>query len=452
MRVMQDIPRFYTGLAEWGACFLYLLLIPGRMKGWRFGVVSAAALVLQCSFLILTATVPVILWIPCMLIAFSMMFLYIAVAGGKGLLLTLYSTFHAFILAEFAASLEWQLEWFFLLRHEPVQSTSLLQDFFQTSYIFMIHIYLLVFLVNGWLQWKLLRGKKNIAYSYQEVAAAGMIALFTFTLSNLSFITVNTPFSARIEQDIFSIRTLVDFGGLSILYAFETRINELKAEQELTAVTAMLKSQYDSYRSYQDTIDIINLKYHDLKHQLAGLRAAANAAERSEYLDVLERELEQYRPEKQTGSHVLDAIIAGKSVRGRSQGIQLTCVADGRLLSFMHVTDICTIFGNALDNAIENTALVEDPEKRLIHMQVTGRRGFLFIRVDNYCENELLQDGDNLRTTKPDPANHGNGIRSMRYAAEKYGGTLTYDMKDHIFSLRILIPMPEEERHESAEE
>lgn len=39
-------------------------------------------------------------------------------------------------------------------------------------------------------------------------------------------------------------------------------------------------------------------------------------------------------------------------------------MADGKLLDYMHVTDICSIFGNALDNAIEHVILIPDPEKK----------------------------------------------------------------------------------------
>ena len=449
MRVLQDIPRIYTGIAEWGSCFLYLLIFPRRLKGAAFAVSSVVALIVQCAFLTFTARVPIVFWIPCMIAAFLLMYSYILLVSGYTRSKVLYATFHAFILAEFTASLEWQMEWFFLIRPDlPEIPGTDIRSLIQ-SFLFMLVFYTVIFALFGRLQKAAMAGQEYAEYSTQEVGAAGIIALLTFAISNLSFVTVNTPFSAGIEQDIFLMRTLIDLGGLSILYAYQTRINELKKEQELSAVTAMLKSQYESYRNYQDTIEIINLKYHDLKHQLVALRTASDPEERSGYIDAMESELEQYRPEKQTGNHVLDAIIAGKSVRGRNSGIQFTCVADGKLLDFLHVTDICTIFGNALDNAIESTSLVQDPEKRLVHLQLSAKKGFVFIRISNYCENELIPEGTDLRTTKPDPVNHGNGIRSMRYAVQKYGGMLTYGMEDHQFILKILIPMPEEKIRES---
>ena len=47
----------------------------------------------------------------------------------------------------------------------------------------------------------------------------------------------------------------------------------------------------------------------------------------------------------------------------RKNYIQITCVADGKLLDFIHVTDLCSIFGNALDNAIEHVIMIPEVEK-----------------------------------------------------------------------------------------
>lgn len=115
-------------------------------------------------------------------------------------------------------------------------------------------------------------------------------------------------------------------------------------------------------------------------------------------------------------------------------------MADGALLDFMHVTDICTVIGNALDNAIESVVMIEDPEKRMIHFSLSRQNHFIFLQIRNYCEREPVWDGKELRTTKKDKKNHGYGVKSIQYSIEKYGGNLTAGVKDHWFELGILIP------------
>ena len=110
---------------------------------------------------------------------------------------------------------------------------------------------------------------------------------------------------------------------------------------------------------------------------------------------------------------------------------------------FMEVMDICSIFGNALDNAIECVEKCEEKEKRVIHFLVAPQKKFLLIKVENYCEEEPeLLDGL-PKTTKDNTDFHGFGMRSMKYIVEKYDGMLTCGVQNHWFELKILIPVKE---------
>lgn len=95
----------------------------------------------------------------------------------------------------------------------------------------------------------------------------------------------------------------------------------------------------------------------------------------------------------------------------------------------MDVADICTIFGNALDNAIEYEQKIADKEKRLIHVSVFSQKGFLMIRFENYFEGTLMFEGDLPITTKKDSFYHGYGLKSIRYAVQKYKGVVRIDQK-----------------------
>ena len=122
----------------------------------------------------------------------------------------------------------------------------------------------------------------------------------------------------------------------------------------------------------------------------------------------------------------------------------MTVVADGARLDFMETMDICSIFGNALDNAIESVETLADSSKRLIRVSVSAQNVFLLIRVENYFESAVHQEGGEFKSTKKNAKGyHGFGIKSIRYAAEKYGGSVSITMEDNWFNLRVLIPLPQ---------
>jgi len=102
--------------------------------------------------------------------------------------------------------------------------------------------------------------------------------------------------------------------------------------------------------------------------------------------------------------------------------------------------DLSTLFGNALDNAIESVEKIEDKEKRLINLAVSRDRGFVRIRLENCCE-EMPEFQNGLpKTTKKDKAYHGFGVQSIRDIAERYEGSVTMNAENGWFELRILLP------------
>ena len=149
----------------------------------------------------------------------------------------------------------------------------------------------------------------------------------------------------------------------------------------------------------------------------------------------------RYEAENNTGNPVLDTLLTAKSLYCQQHGITLTCVADGAALDFMDTMDLCSLFGNALDNAIESTDKITDPERRLIHLSVARQKGFAAIRIENCFDGELKFEKGLPVTTKKDVLYHGFGVKSIQNAAAKYGGTATITTREGWFELRVLIPL-----------
>ena len=216
---------------------------------------------------------------------------------------------------------------------------------------------------------------------------------------------------------------------------------DLRVRYELESVQNILHNQYVQYKQSQEAMDMINYKYHDLKHHIIALRAEENDQKREEYLDKMEEEIQNFEAQNKTGNKVLDTLLTSRSLTCMKNNISMTCVVDGTLFDFMNTMDICSIFGNALDNAIECEKKISEEEKRLIHVSAFSQKNFLIIRFENYCENDLNFDEDLPLTTKSDERFHGYGLKSMRMTARKYGGEMDVAVQDSWFVVKILIPM-----------
>ena len=194
----------------------------------------------------------------------------------------------------------------------------------------------------------------------------------------------------------------------------------------------------------EDTIENINRKCHDLKHQIRELRNLSDDQEREEYLDELENDIMIYDTALQTGNRALDIVLMEKALYCKNHGINWTCMADGSKLGIMKVEDIYAIFGNALENAIHAVMDLKDEMKRVISVKIISQNSILVIQIQNYYSGALRFENGLPVTTKKNKRDHGYGMKSIRYTAEKYNGTITVNTGEGIFTLQILIPIPEQ--------
>lgn len=441
--VIRHIPRFHTALAEWAACFILILFLKKRFKGWKFVLIVILSLIIQSLWQYTAGKLPLAYWIPGMMFAVFLMWAFIFIACDVTALSALYWCIHAFIIAEFAASFEWQIT-FYITSNLALKH--LVQQLIEYALLFVI--YSVVFVLNYFLESRYMKNKTILEIRVRDLATVFGIALSVFVISNLSFITQHTPFSGRYAVEIFYIRTLVDLIGLVLSYSQREQKLWMHAKTEINALQNVLNRHYEQYRHSKETIELINRTYHDLKHQIAVIRAEKNPQKKAEYLDALESGIKYYEAQNKTGNAVLDVILTSKYMACIDNKIHFSCVVDGKLLDFMDVLDICSIFGNALENAIEGVKSIKDEERRLIKLAVYARNNLLIINFGNYYESKLKFENGHLITTKKDHTLHGYGIKSIKMAAAKYGGTVNIDTKDNWFNLSILIPLQNSNKNE----
>ena len=437
MEFMPDIPRLFTAVSEWAACLIYIFFLKKKIKGIKLYSVIALFLAVFCIFQILAGAMPIYLWVVGMAMAVVLMYLFIYICCDISPISAGCWCAQAFVIAEFVAALEWQLYSYFVADIIFKSEFSLLFVKGFTALIIFALAFGLFFIIES----RYMKISEIHENSKKEFLIVVSIVLGVFVLSNMSYITPNTPFSGNYTSEIFYIRTLVDLCGIILLISQREQKLWAYAKNEISSMEMLLVNQYEQYKREKESIDVINRKHHDLKHQIAVIRAEKNIDKKTRYIDNLESSIKMYESQYKTGNNVLDVVLAGKSMVCLENNINFTCVVDGTLLNFMEVMDLCSVFGNALDNAIESVKKIKDKEKRIIKIAVYNQGELLMIKIENYFESKLQYNNNELITTKNDKNNHGYGIKSIKYITEKYHGSLNIAEKDQWFVLSILIPI-----------
>ncbi len=208
-----------------------------------------------------------------------------------------------------------------------------------------------------------------------------------------------------------------------------------KENEQIEYILAQEQKRFESFRAESEYLDI---KCHDLKHQIHKLKE--QPAVSHEAIEEMEAGIAAYESYARTGCPALDIMLGEKYLQCANHGIQFAVSVASEKLNRLSEPDIYSLFGNALDNAIEyETALPAG--KRFIRLSVKDIANMMLIRVENCYEGPPVADGSELRTTKKDKLYHGFGLKSMRHIAAKYGGEMEIETHDGVFCLTFVFTM-----------
>ncbi|MGL6009098.1 MAG: ATP-binding protein, partial [Culicoidibacterales bacterium] len=106
--------------------------------------------------------------------------------------------------------------------------------------------------------------------------------------------------------------------------------------------------------------------------------------------------------------------------------------------------DLCVIFGNIFDNAIE--AVQKCPEnQRKITLKVFIKNQNFVLSMQNDFIGEIKHKKDKIATSKADSILHGIGLSNVTQVVEKYQGDYEYYPEVQQFCVKIRIPLREEQ-------
>lgn len=268
-----------------------------------------------------------------------------------------------------------------------------------------------------------------------------LLALSVITLSVILFLSSARDQYAGESYSLMVITRLLSiFSCVTLLYIRYDIMEKTQLENERTELSRIVTLERKQFEQNRETIELINIKCHDMRHKIEAWEKKGLAVDAQEIAEMKEL-IGIYDSAIKTGNDTLDVILTERSLYCEKEEIRLSCIADGEKLDFMSTGDICALFGNAIENAIEAVSKLPDPKDRIISFQVRESRGMVVVTVDNYYAGELTVEDGLPRSTKGDELNHGFGMKSIRNVAEKYGGEVSV-LVDDMFHLTVLLPIP----------
>jgi len=276
----------------------------------------------------------------------------------------------------------------------------------------------------------------------QVLNLAIVLGTGTYLNGQMKSLTLGSQ-AEMIQYSIFSIMLQI---ALLFCLIFNENLNhnirdKLAMRSQLNHARLLLKSVEQKRANEEALRDI----HHSIKNHLSAIRYLINdqGDEKAlEYIDELigVRALPPRRVN--TGCDFLDALLEEKLDRIEQNHIRTDFRADLRPLSDIPPIDLCLIFGNLLDNAIEACERIPQ-EERFLSLCTTQSAGYMIVAFENSYDGKHAVFSHLPMTTKADRESHGLGLKQVKKTLHKHGGILTLkaDQEKKRFSVFASFPL-----------
>ncbi|MCD8225456.1 MAG: ATP-binding protein [Clostridiales bacterium] len=283
------------------------------------------------------------------------------------------------------------------------------------------------------------RDMRRPGYTQWEILIVAILVELYFKWSWTAPVSVS---SARpLDSIFFSICATLGVFSLVILSEREG----IAQREQTRLMMEQLQSQYEmqnARRALSANTDIRQL-YHDMRNHILALQSLADSGEETrEYLAQLSSQFEGYESNIKTGSSVVDALLSEKLQKARLYNISFNVCVDLAPLSGVSSVDLVTMFGNAIDNAIEALQALPEGMERILYLKTVTYANMLVVRISNQYTGTLTSEDGVLQTNKKDRTLHGIGMSSIRKAVKRLGGSLQYQFENESGWFRLMLMFP----------
>lgn len=309
---------------------------------------------------------------------------------------------------------------------------------FDTGTLIVCLIYLSVFIliygITCIVNYKHSEQNNNLTIRSNKVLLFCAGAFLTNIILNSIAVYSKNQQSALVLFNAFNILCCI-----LVLYIQFSLIKENNMDIELAHTKEAIRQSKMQYEIQKDNIELINIKCHDLKHQIGKYARQGGLDEKT--VTEIKDAINIFDSSIKTGNEVLNIVLTEKSLLCNKNKISLSCMVDASGLTQFSEGDLYALFGNILDNAIEAVSKISDVERRCIGLHVQSFPGFVSIMTDNYYEGDITFKNGLPVTIKNNRFDHGFGLKSIRLISEKYDGEMHINAEDNVFRLTLLFPI-----------
>ncbi|MEG2245985.1 MAG: GHKL domain-containing protein [Peptostreptococcaceae bacterium] len=287
--------------------------------------------------------------------------------------------------------------------------------------------------------------------SYKDINRKHFISIFfpiCVNILSLAIVLANKTNKVTANNiigdfSVFLMGILMVFSNIFMIVIFRkiTRDNRVYIENRI--MKEKMDMEYKYYSKMKENQERVRRLYHDMKNHMVCINNLNNDKESlNEYLKEINSEIEKCESSFNTGNIIVDIILNEKKEICTNKNIRFTPYIEFKKCEFIKVNDVCTIFSNLIDNAIEACEKLEINNRYIILKSSYINENFFVMKIENSKINDIEIKSGNLLTDKDDKLTHGIGLENVKRTVYKYDGEVNVNYDNDKFIVKILIPLP----------
>lgn len=291
---------------------------------------------------------------------------------------------------------------------------------------------------------------RAMTYSKRSLLLFGGLPLFYYLFDYATTVYTDALYTGirMISEFLPTVMALFYVAFVAVYHEEMQRRNQLEMDN------AMLAGQSEQAKNKILALQQVErqtaIYRHDMRHHLAllgGYLSAGELDKATEYIQQTQADIDKIVPTQYCENNAVNLILTSFDAKAKQHGITLSAKANIPAALPLLDTELCALLSNGLENAVFAAAQAYESQNKTVRVNCQPHKDKLLIYISNpYSGTITMRDG----LPEASREKHGFGVKSIQLIVEKHGGYCSFEAKDGLFTLKVMLPLGENGKQEQA--
>ena len=281
----------------------------------------------------------------------------------------------------------------------------------------------------------MLRNSEKGWLSFCIIPISYTLLLYTASSYNLNSVEIS-PKTVIISLLILILAVTAYY---QILRNFKQTREQINLQNEQNLLKTQVAASHARLETMMESQEKTIIYRHDMRHHLNLISAFLsdnNISATKKYIEEVQSTIASTVVDEYCNNYAVNLILCSYISKAKSDLITVETQIHIPVINRISDMDLCVIFSNAIENAINACLKLKDTKERMLQIVCKNKNDKLFIKITNSYSG-ALNFIDKIPVNQEE--NHGIGTKSIVSVVNKYQGVYSFTAENNLFEFVVII-------------